>query len=65
MAYAFCIAKAYTDETLKRGVDIDEFASRLSFNFDIYGNLFEQIAKFRGGRRLWAKIIREDYNAKK
>ncbi|MDP6396682.1 MAG: methylmalonyl-CoA mutase family protein [Candidatus Marinimicrobia bacterium] len=64
MAYAFCIAKAYTDETLKRGVDIDEFASRLSFNFDIYGNLFEQIAKFRGGRRLWAKIIREDYNAK-
>ena len=64
MAYAFCIAKAYTDETLKRGVDIDEFASRLSFNFDIYGNLFEQIAKFRGGRRLWAKIIREEYNAK-
>jgi methylmalonyl-CoA mutase N-terminal domain/subunit len=64
MAYAFCIAKAYTDETLKRGIDIDEFASRLSFNFDIYGNLFEQIAKFRGGRRLWAKIIREDYGAK-
>ena len=64
MAYAFCIAKAYTDETLKRGVNIDEFASRLSFNFDIYGNLFEQIAKFRGGRRLWAKIIREEYNAK-
>ena len=64
MAYAFSIAKAYTDETLKRGVDIDEFASRLSFNFDIYGNLFEQIAKFRGGRRLWAKIIREEYRAK-
>ncbi|RLD26950.1 MAG: methylmalonyl-CoA mutase [Bacteroidetes bacterium] len=63
MAYAFCIAKAYTDETLKRGIDIDEFASRLSFNFDIYGNFFEQIAKFRGGRRLWAKIIREEYNA--
>ncbi len=65
MAYAFCIAKAYTDETLKRGVDIDEFASRLSFNFDIYGNLFEQVAKFRGGRRLWAKIIKEQYGAKK
>ncbi|MCH7612204.1 MAG: acyl-CoA mutase large subunit family protein [Candidatus Marinimicrobia bacterium] len=64
MAYAFCIAKAYTDDTLKRGVDIDEFASRLSFNFDIYGNFFEQIAKFRGGRRLWAKIIREEYHAK-
>ena len=64
MAYAFCIAKAYSDETLKRGIDIDEFASRLSFNFDIYGNFFEQIAKFRGGRRLWAKIIREEYGAK-
>ena len=63
MAYAFCIAKAYIDETLKRGLDIDTFASRLSFNFDIYGNFFEQIAKFRGGRRLWAKIIRETYHA--
>ncbi|RKY94433.1 MAG: methylmalonyl-CoA mutase [Ignavibacteriae bacterium] len=64
MAYAFCIAKAYTDGALSRGIDIDDFASRLSFNFDIYGNLFEQIAKFRGGRRLWAKIIKEDYGAK-
>jgi methylmalonyl-CoA mutase N-terminal domain/subunit len=65
MAYPFCIAKAYTDGALSRGIDIDDFASRLSFNFDIYGNLFEQIAKFRGGRRLWAKIIREEYHAKK
>ncbi|HLG35478.1 MAG TPA: methylmalonyl-CoA mutase family protein [Bacteroidia bacterium] len=65
MAYAFCIAKAYSDETMKRGIDIDEFASRLSFNFDIYGNLFEQIAKFRAGRRLWAKIMREEYQTKK
>jgi methylmalonyl-CoA mutase N-terminal domain/subunit len=65
MAYAFCIAKAYSDETMKRGIDIDEFASRLSFNFDIYGNLFEQIAKFRAGRRLWAKIMREEYHTRK
>jgi len=65
MAYAFCIAKAYSDGALSRGISIDDFASRLSFNFDIYGNLFEQIAKFRGGRRLWAKIIREEYGAKK
>ena len=64
MAYAFCIAKAYTDGALQRGINIDEFASRLSFNFDIHGNMFEQIAKFRGGRRLWAKIIREEYKAK-
>ncbi|NUM51910.1 MAG: methylmalonyl-CoA mutase [Flavobacteriales bacterium] len=65
MAYAFCIAKAYSDGALSRGISIDDFASRLSFNFDIYGNLFEQVAKFRGGRRLWAKIIREEYGAKK
>ncbi len=63
MAYAFCIAKAYTAKTLERGISIDEFASRLSFNFDIHGNLFEQVAKFRGGRRLWAKIVREDFGA--
>ena len=62
MAYAFCIAKAYIDMVLDRGLDIDMFASRLSFNFDIHGNLFEQVAKFRAGRRLWARIIR-DYGA--
>ncbi len=64
IALAFCIAKAYIDETLKRGLNIDDFASRLSYNFDIHGNFFEQIAKFRGARRLWAKIIKEQYHAK-
>ncbi len=63
MAYAFLIAKAYIDHVLKRGMDIDTFASRLSFNFDIHGNLFEQVAKFRAGRRLWAGIIQEGYGA--
>jgi methylmalonyl-CoA mutase N-terminal domain/subunit len=64
MAYAFCIARAYADEVLQRGLDIDEFAGRLSFNFNIYGNIFEQVAKFRAARGLWAKIIKEDYAAK-
>ncbi|MBI3183575.1 MAG: methylmalonyl-CoA mutase [Myxococcales bacterium] len=64
MACAFLIARAYTDHALSRGLGIDEFASRLSFNFDIYGNLFEQVAKFRAGRRLWARIMREEYGAK-
>jgi methylmalonyl-CoA mutase N-terminal domain/subunit len=62
MAYAFCIAKAYIDHVLERGLGIDDFASRLSFNFDIHGNLFEQVAKFRAGRRLWAKILKEQYH---
>ncbi|GMR14645.1 MAG: methylmalonyl-CoA mutase family protein [Gammaproteobacteria bacterium] len=63
MAYGFVIAKAYTDLVLARGLDVDEFASRLSFNFNIYGNIFEQVAKFRAGRSLWAKIIKEEYGA--
>jgi len=64
IAYAFGIASAYIDHVLARGMDIDQFASRLSFNFDIYGNLFEQVSKFRAARRLWAKIIKEKYHAK-
>ena len=61
MAYAICIAKAYIDETVKRGVDVNEFVGRLSFNFDIFGSVFEQVAKFRAGRRLWAKVLSENY----
>ncbi len=64
MAYAFCIAKAYINHVLERGLKIDDFAPRLSFNFDIHGNLFEQVAKFRAGRRLWATIIKEQYKAR-
>jgi len=64
MAYAFLIAKAYIDHVLARGLTVDDFASRLSFNFDIHGNLFEQVAKFRAGRRLWARIVREEYGAR-
>jgi methylmalonyl-CoA mutase N-terminal domain/subunit len=63
MAYGFAIAKAYADAALARGLDIDEFAGRLSFNFNVFGNLFEQVAKFRAGRRLWAKIILDQYGA--
>ena len=64
MAYAFCIARAYADEAIKRGLGIDEFAGRLSFNFNIFGNIFEQVAKFRAARGLWAKIMKEQYGAK-
>lgn len=65
MAYAFCIARAYADEVIRRGVPVDEFAGRLSYNFNIFGNLFEQICKFRAGRSLWAKIMKEQYQAEK
>ncbi|MCP3958487.1 MAG: methylmalonyl-CoA mutase, partial [bacterium] len=65
MAYGLAIARAYIDHVLERGLDVDAFAGRLSFNFDIHGNLWEQVAKFRAGRRLWAKILKQDYGAKK
>ena len=63
MAYAFCIARAYADEVIKRGLSVDEFAGRLSYNFNIFGNIFEQVCKFRAGRGLWAKIMKEQYGA--
>ncbi len=63
MGYAFAIAKAYVDEMLGRGLAIDDFAGRLSFNFNVFGKLFEEVAKFRAGRRLWAKILKEQYGA--
>jgi methylmalonyl-CoA mutase N-terminal domain/subunit len=65
IAYAYCIARAYIQETTKRGLHVDDFAERLSFNFDIFGNLFEQVAKFRAARKLWAKILRDEFGAHK
>ncbi len=63
MAYGILIARAYMDHVIARGIDVDRFASRLSFNYDIHGNFLEQIAKFRAGRRLWAKTVKEEYGA--
>ena len=63
MAYGLSIAKAYLDHVIARGLDVDTFASQISFNYDVHGNLWEQIAKFRAGRRLWAKILKEQYGA--
>ena len=63
MAYGLAIGKAYIDHVLARGLDIDDFARTLSFNFNVHGNLWEQVCKFRAGRRLWARILKEDYGA--
>ena len=63
IAFAFCIAREYLRLGLSRGLAIDAFAGQLSFNFDIHGNLFEQVAKFRAARRLWAKTVREEFGA--
>jgi methylmalonyl-CoA mutase N-terminal domain/subunit len=63
IAYAYAIASAYIEHVRQRGVDVDDFVARLSFNFDIFGNIFEQVAKFRAARRLWAKLVREEFGA--
>ena len=65
IAYAYCIAKAYIQEVVDRGLSVDDFAGRISFNFNIYGNLWEQVAKFRAARGLWAQIMKEEFGAKK
>jgi methylmalonyl-CoA mutase N-terminal domain/subunit len=63
MAYALLIAEAYARHVMDRGLGIDAFAPRLSFNFDIHGGLFEQVAKFRAGRRLYARMMRDELGA--
>jgi methylmalonyl-CoA mutase N-terminal domain/subunit len=63
---AFTLANgiAYVDAAIKAGLDVDSFASRLSFFFGSASEFFEEIAKFRAARRLWAKIMKERFGAK-
>ena len=55
----------YVQAALDRGLDIDAFAPRLSFFFAAHSNLFEEVAKFRAARTLWARIVKERFGAKK
>jgi len=55
---------AYVEEVLNRGLDIDDFATRLSFFFTTHNNFFEEIAKLRAARKLWARIMKERFHAK-
>ena len=64
MAFTLADGLAYVDAALERGLTIDEFAPRLSFFFDVHNDFFEEIAKFRAARRLWARLMRERYGAK-
>ena len=63
MAYGLAIAAAYVELMLARGMAIDDFAPRLSFNFTCWGKIFEEVAKFRAGRRLYARMMRERFGA--
>jgi methylmalonyl-CoA mutase N-terminal domain/subunit len=63
LAFTLADGLAYVDATLERGLEIDEFAPRLSFFFNCHNDFFEEIAKFRAARRIWAKLMRERYGA--
>ena len=63
---AYCLSSAitYIEEVLKRGIDIDDFAPRIAFHLIVGLDFFEEIAKIRAARRLWAKIAKERFKAK-
>ncbi len=64
VAFTFANAIEYVKAAINRGLDVDEFASRISFFFGVHNDFFEEIAKFRAARRLWARIMKEKFDAK-
>ena len=63
LAFTFSNAIAYLQEAIGAGLDLDEFAPRMSFFFVAQNNLFEEVAKYRAARRMWAKIMKERFGA--
>jgi len=64
VAFTIADAIAYVESAIKAGLDVDDFAPRLAFFFNAHNEFFEEIAKFRAARRIWAKIMKERFNAK-
>ena len=65
VAFTLADGIAYVEAAIKAGLDVDEFAPRLSFFFNSHNDLLEEVAKFRAARRLWAKIMKNRFKAKK
>ena len=64
LAFTMADAIAYVEAAVARGLDVDAFAGRLSFFFAAWSELFEEVAKFRAARRIWARLIRERFGAR-
>jgi methylmalonyl-CoA mutase N-terminal domain/subunit len=64
LAFTLADGFAYVEAALARGLDVDQFAPRLSFFFNAHNDFFEEIAKYRAARRIWARHMREKYGAK-
>ena len=65
LAFTLADGIGYVQSGIERGLDVDAFAPRLSFFFDVHNDFFEEIAKFRAARRLWARLMKERFGAKK
>jgi methylmalonyl-CoA mutase N-terminal domain/subunit len=65
VAFTLADGIAYVEAAIKAGLDVDAFAGQLSFFFNAHNNLLEEVAKFRAARRMWARIMRERFKAKK
>jgi methylmalonyl-CoA mutase, N-terminal domain len=65
MGFAIANAIAYIEAVIRQGVEVDEFAPRLSWIFNTHDNFFEEIAKYRALRRMWAKLLKERFGAQK
>src|SRR5512132_1355246 len=64
VAFTFADAIAYVQAAIDTGLDVDEFAPRIAFFFNSHNQFLEEVAKFRAARRLWARIMRERFNAR-
>ncbi len=64
LAYTLRNGFEYVERGVARGLDVDDFASRLSFFWDVHNDFFEEVAKFRAARRIWARTLKEKYGAK-
>ena len=64
VAFTLADGLTYVRAAVDAGMEVDAFAPRLSFFFNAHNNLFEEVAKFRAARRMWAKIMREEFGAK-
>ncbi len=64
LAFTIYDGLTYVEECVKRGMDVDSFAPRLSFFWDVHNDFFEEIAKFRAARRMWARFMKERFSAK-
>ena len=64
LAFTLADGRHYVEQCLERGMDIDVFAPRLSFFFNAHNDLFEEVAKYRAARSLWAELMRDQYGAK-